>query len=69
MMLRSINIISLNMAGTPFGTLQYNYGYSGFDNSFNTRIRSSINYACTCKKRIPSNMIGRSSICKGQTER
>ena len=59
------------MAGAPFGTLQYNYGYSRFDNSFNTntRICSSINYACTCKKRIPSNMISRSSICKGQTKR
>ena len=56
------------MANTLLGTIQSNYGYSGFDNSFNTRICGSIYYAYTSKKEFDHNMITRYSICKGQTK-
>ena len=56
------------MANTLLGTIQSNYGYSGFDNSFNTRMYSCIYYACTSKKEFDHNMIPRYSICKGQTK-
>jgi hypothetical protein len=61
------HIISLNMASTLLGTIQYNYGYSGFDNSFNNRVCSGIYCATISKKEFHHNMISRSSICKGQT--
>ncbi len=51
------------------GTIQYNYGYSGSNNSFNTSVWNDIYCDSTSKKRIPSNMISRSSICKGQIKR
>jgi hypothetical protein len=55
------------MASTLIGTIQYNYGYSGFDNSFNNRVCSGIYCATTSKKAFHHKMISWSSIWKGQT--
>jgi hypothetical protein len=47
-----LHIIFLNMAGILLvqGTIQYNYGYLGFDNSFDTSVWNDIYCDSTSKK-------------------
>ena len=49
------------MACILLGTIQYNYGLSGFDNSFNARVYNGIYCASTCKRIL--SLYDKSSFC------